>query len=311
VRLQFGGELPDYADGRFDSFAFLGIAKAGVRGMLSFFVLPRRDGIPLFLPYTAIGLAVVGALGWRGRPRAPLLALLVTGVVLTFGPRVPALPRVPLPYEWLAAVVPGFSAMRAPQRFGALATLAVVPLAAFGLAWGRAWLRATRPGSRWAAALTGAALVAFLLEVTPSALATRTVPVGAAVPAVDRHLARHGDGGSVLYLPFSQRWLFRESDFMYRSIFHWLPIVNGYSPYPPASYQRIAALAEGLPDPAALDALLAAARPRWVVLLPHQLEADERARWEAVLATRLRLDRRFERALLYEAPAAPAHGTVR
>jgi hypothetical protein len=30
-----------------------------------------------------------------------------------------------------------------------------------------------------------------------------------------------------------------------------------------------------------------------------------------VLATRLRLDRRFERALLYEVPAAPARGTVR
>jgi hypothetical protein len=259
----------------------------------------------LFLTTTAIVLAGVGAVACRGRPRAPLLALLGTGIILTFGPRLPAFPAVPLPYEWLATVVPGFSAMRAPQRFGALATLAAVPLAALGLAWGRARLRTVRRGSWWAAALTGAALVAFLLEVTPPALATRTVPVGAAVPAVDRHLAGHGDGGSVPYLPFSERWLFRESDFMYRSIFHWLPIVNGYSPYPPASYRRIAALAEDLPDPAALDAVLAAAHPRWVVLLPRQLAAGERARWEAVLASRLRLERRFERALLFEAREAP------
>lgn len=301
VRLQLGGELPDYADGRFDSFAFLGILKAGVRGMLSFFVLPRRDGIPLFLTYTALGLAAAGTVCWRGRPRAPLLGLLATGVVLTLGPRAEALPGVSLPYEWLAAVVPGFSAMRAPQRFGALATLAVMPLAAFGLAWGRARLR----GSPWAAALPLAVLLGFLVEVAPGELATRTLPVGESVPAVDRHLARYGDGGRVLYVPFSERWLFRESAFMYRSIFHWLPVVNGYSPYPPASYRHVAGLAERLPDPAALDAVLAAARPRWVVLLPQQLPAQDRARWEAVLGARLRLARRFERALLYELPAAP------
>ena len=304
LRLQLGGELPDYAGGRFDSFAFLGLLKEGVRGTLSFFVLPRRDGIPLFLGWTAIALAVVGAAAWRGRPRGPLLAVLASGVLLTLGPRVPSLPNVPLPYEWLATVVPGFSAMRAPQRFGALAALAVMPLAAFGLAWGRARLTARRPRPAWGALVALAALLGFVLEVAPGPLATRPMPVGDAVPAVDRHLAQHGDGGSVLYVPFSEGWLFRESAFMYRSIFHWLPIVNGYSPYPPASYRQIATAAEGLPDPAALDAVLAAARPRWVVLLTNQLADADRARWQATLEARLRLVRRFERALLYEAPGA-------
>jgi hypothetical protein len=148
-------------------------------------------------------------------------------------------------------------------------------------------------------------VLGFVVEVAPGELATRTLPVGASVPAVDRHLARYGDGGRVLYVPFSERWLFRESAFMYRSIFHWLPVVNGYSPYPPAAYRHVAGLAERHPDPAALDALLAAARPRWVVLLPQQLSVQDRTRWEAALGARLRLARRFERALLYEVPAVP------
>jgi hypothetical protein len=43
---------------------------------------------------------------------------------------------------------------------------------------------------------------------------------------------------------------------MYHSIFHWRPLVNGYSSYWPAGFPQRMALAARLPDPAALDELV-------------------------------------------------------
>ena len=300
--LQHSDALPNYGDSRFTSLAFLSLMTEGVAGTLAFFVLPKDGGIPLFLTYTALVLATVGVTTWRRPPRGSLLALLLTGVVLALGPRAASFPSIPLPYEWLQTIVPGFSAMRAPQRFGVLATLAVAPLAGFGLARLRQRL-ATRPGGTllgWAVA--GALLAAFALEVTPPGLSVRKQVVGRFVPSVDRHLSEYGDGGAVLYLPLRAHQLFRESAIVYRSIFHWLPVVNGYSSYPPATYRTIAEATARLPAPDALRDVLRLARPRWVVLLPNHLPPGEREQWQTLLDAELRLVRRFNRALLYEVP---------
>jgi hypothetical protein len=42
---------------------------------------------------------------------------------------------------------------------------------------------------------------------------------------------------------------------MYRSIFHWRPLLNGYSSYWPIGFPERMALAQKLPDPEALEAL--------------------------------------------------------
>src|SRR4029453_589142 len=74
---------------------------------------------------------------------------------------------LPLPYRWLMETVPGFAAMRAPQRFGAVVTVAVAALAGLGLALARRRL-AGRP--RAAALVALLAVVVTLGEAWPRGL---------------------------------------------------------------------------------------------------------------------------------------------
>src|SRR6185503_18064616 len=100
---------------------------------------------------------------------------------------------LPLPYALLARVLPGFSAMRAPQRLGVLVTLAAVSLGALGLAHARGWLH-RRGFGRVASALPVLVVAAGLLEATPRALRTVGMEVGAHAPPAYQWLAAHGDG---------------------------------------------------------------------------------------------------------------------
>jgi hypothetical protein len=300
LRLQRAGLLPAYDAPAQTSLALLGMLKHGVAGLSSFFVWPRRDGIPQFLGWTVLALAGVAVLR-PDAPRGALAALLATGVVLSLGPfaLVPGgHGRVPLPYRLLQTIVPGFSAMRAPQRMGVIATLAATALAGLGLARLRAALAARgRQRAATAVAIGVAALV--LLEAHVSGLDVRGMRTGDAVPAAYRWLVAHGDGGALLELPLRRADLQRESLYMYYSTFHWLPIANGYSSYPPPSWIALADAAASLPSAEAVDAVLAPGE-RWVLFHRDGVSADEAPRWNAALSARLRRVEDFGDAVLYE-----------
>lgn len=300
LRAQALGIVADHRRQGFVSLAFVRAAFDGVSGTLGRYFWPRRDGIPLYLGLLPLALAAAGAALHRGPPRIALLLVAASGFILSLGPSAAtAFGTVPLPYRLLAEVVPGFSAMRAPQRFGALVTLAVAGLAGLGLAALRARLRA-RGRPRLARALALAAVAGLCLEVRPRGLATTTMPTGAAVHPVYRWLAAHGEGGAVVELPMARDQLYRHSLAMYHSIFHWLPIANGYSPYPPPSFRAAFAAAERLPDPAALRELFAHAPVRWLVVHRSWIEPATWAAWRATLESELRLVRDFGEVLLFE-----------
>jgi hypothetical protein len=287
--LQRSGALPDYGEKDFTSLAFLSMLHQGLRGVLSYYVTPRRDGIPNFLGYTLLALVAVALVVHRRPPRSALVAAGMVGVVLSLGPflYLPyGIPELPLPYYWVAGIVPGFSAMRAPQRFGALATFAAAALAGLALAA----LRRRLARYRWAAAaLPWLAVAALLYEATPRGLRPVSQPVGDAIPPAYRWLAAHGDGGPLLELPPNRLDHHRESVFLYYSTFHWLPIANGYAAYPPQSYRDIMEIAGRLHEPGALEALLARVRLRWILLhrrdnpyLPPEYEGTLRAKLKTV-----------------------------
>jgi hypothetical protein len=248
----------------------------GLGGLLGNYLVPGRDTFPHFLTYTALGLAAVALLRRPGHPRAALVAVAVGGIVLGLGP-VLFTPWgvVPLPYQLFVETVPGFSAMRVPYRFGALASLGVVSLAGLGLAALRRLLR-DRGRTRVAAVLPVLMIAAGLAESTPHDLRPAPMAVGDGVPAAYRWLAAHGDGGPLLELPTRPGGPVRESLAMYYSTVHWLPIVNGYTAYPPRPYLEIMKAARHLPAPAALAAILARARLRWILV--HR-DAIPEARW--------------------------------
>ncbi|MGH2543484.1 MAG: hypothetical protein ACRDIB_11825, partial [Ardenticatenaceae bacterium] len=112
-------------------------------------------------------LLLAGVAVWRGGGRRPLwVALALVGFFLSLGPTLTIRAGEPtgiaLPYRWLWAHGPGFSAIRAPVRWAVLVTLALSVLAAIGVA-----------RLRW----KGAALVALVLVVVEFAVVPlRVVP---------------------------------------------------------------------------------------------------------------------------------------
>lgn len=305
VLLQRSGALPDHTQDSFNSLAFWAVLKFGISGLMGWFFLPRRDGIPQYLTATAMLLALIALGLHRRKPRGALVATAVAGIVLFFGPSVPNPwspgASIPLPYRLLASIVPGFSAMRAPQRFGCLTTLAVVALAGLGLAALRARLVAT--GRRRLATVLPFVLVAvFCVEVRPRGLRALSVPTEGSTPAADAYLREHGDGGAVLNLPFNRHQLYQESAYLYESIFHWLPIVNGYAAYPPTAYVEVGDVAFTMPSPEALRDILARVDVRWVVLHLAQVPPLWRPAWRAPLDAALVRVGEWPDAILYEVP---------
>ena len=69
---------------------------------------------------------------------------------------------------------------------------------------------------------------------------------------------------------------------MYRSIFHWRPLLNGYSSYWPAGFGERMFLASRLPDPEALATLRHETRLETIVVHFDDLGASERAAWHAI-----------------------------
>jgi hypothetical protein len=181
------------------------------------------------------GLAVLGL--WRARqsdarPVAAAAALLVlVGVVLSLGPE-----GVRPLYSWVADVVFGFQAIRAPARFAVVAMAGLCLLAGLGVA--RSNLRGP---------LVAALGVVMMLEYA-------NLPLGfVAAPPVSTEAGRWLQSapapGAVLYLPLA---VDREnSPFMVQSLEHGRPIVNGYSGQRPSFFTS---LVDAFADPESVEA---------------------------------------------------------
>ena len=190
--------------------------------------VPREaeDERSLFPGATAIVLGIVGLVA-AARNRAGNVAIFGVLALLAFevstglnGWLYPVLLELALPLRGL----------RAPARFGVLFLLCVAVLSAYGLHWmfGRARLRSV------AAAV---AICLCLGEYWSAPVASREVPIQPL--RVHQWLATQPDG-PILELPVPQPstlWLY-EATYEFLSIYHWRPLVNGYSGYAPDDYLR-------------------------------------------------------------------------
>lgn len=151
-------------------------------------------------------------------------------------------------YPWLHRWVPMFQAVRVQAHLGQFVLAMIAILAAFGIShlaqrWGQA---------RW----WPAAAIAAIVVVNAEAL---RAPVGyvwfEGVPDVYDALAAE-PGAVVVELPFPipQQW-FLNGPYMVNSTRHWKPMLNGYSGFRPASYERSYEAARQFPSPDSLIAL--------------------------------------------------------
>lgn len=158
--------------------------------------------------------------------------LVALGIAGSFGPAGPVVPALTIVFPFL------FSGIRAFTRFGMVAQVGFGLLAAAGAA---ALLERAR-STVVKASLAGALVLGIACDVRQTVrLTARPDPPES---PVERFLARSNTGGPILHLPITlaaadARWVFA-------SVAHFKPVVNGYASYlPRRSKELAAALAAG------------------------------------------------------------------
>lgn len=216
----------------------------------------------------AWSLAFFGILQWkRWKPTLALLAIGITGFVLSLGPEQNFGDiAVTMPYRWLYEWTPGFDgAMRALARWGVLVLFATAALAGFGFHQ----LTLMRGQRRVAlAAIIAMLAVGWLYleyDKSPVRLMTGTL-IREPVPPVYTWLKTQPDG-AVLELPIGDDGIGRARDvwYQYYSLIHRHRIVNGSLAIAPRTYAEVMERADHFPSADAID-LVRALDIRYVIL---------------------------------------------
>ena len=215
------------------------------------------------IPVLAAAGALLGLTTARYRALTAAFGLLVLlGCLLAMGPFASLLGlKISLLHDLAARLVPGWSALRVYGRFSIAAWLALSLLAALPFARGVRWLGPHRTPL----AIVAALLVASLTW-SASRIEIRTLPPPdtARGLAAYRWLAERDDGDPVLEWPMQFGRV--DSEYMYLSSLHWLPLVNGYSGHRPPSNELMASLAACLPEPLAARSLVQLNVARWLIV---------------------------------------------
>jgi len=184
----------------------------------------------LFPGVVGFALALV-SLAWRPRRVVWIyFALMLLAVELSLGLN-GAL------YRWLYDHVFAFRGFRAPARFAILACCAMAVLAGFGI---RYLQRLAGPSPSRKLLLMGTVLIALVLESGSAPMILAPQPT--IVPPVYRFL-RTLKRSVIIEFPSDA-----VTTYMFWSIFHWHPLVNGYSGYMPGDVVDTMALMQTFPD---------------------------------------------------------------
>jgi hypothetical protein len=268
-----------------------------------------------------------------GAPTAaptPLLVLIVAGAVsmLAAGRTAPTRRAWAHVAFWTAVGVamslkpsslPVLEMLRVPARVGVAGLIGVALLA--GLAFTECARRLSRVGRPAPLALAVLVLVSAYGEFThgladPGFRRPPLPPYGLVrMQTLDAPLAAALGRfpGPLLEIPVGEgvRSARLNARAMYRSIFHWHPLVNGYDGYYPAAFPRRMALASQLPDPGAVRALSETTGLAMILVNMEDLPPGSRDPWrllaEAGGRDDLRLLARSESELLF-AVTSPTTG---
>jgi hypothetical protein len=218
--------------------------------------LPERYPNPLFPGTAVLLLAAIGLATARGRPVAAIVAVGLTGFILSFGLSLSVAGReIPLPYALLYDYLPGARGLRDVARFGVLPLLALAVLAAAGLGWVMDRLTAvarsvsteappaTGAWRRWAAlGLASLVSVVTLVELASGSVRATPVERDAATMAPYAWLASQPPGLVMEFPADGVRGnVTRTTRYMYNSSYHWQPHLLGYSGFvPPLHYELVA-----------------------------------------------------------------------
>jgi hypothetical protein len=266
---------------------------------------------PLSMPSLAFVLpAIVGLLslrGWRGSAgeAAAIRHVVVwaaVGIAISLPMRVAifgydcTLPHLLLLHRWL----PFAGVLRVPERLRVTALIAIALLVGLTFAELLRQLGLTRGRAAWRRLLSGAVAVMIAVVMYRQYATTIGQPdaYGRRLPTRYQLRRPPGDspvlqvlretGGPTIEVPLPWIWPMTptaHAPAMYRSIFHWQPLVNGYGSYWPAGFPERMRLAARLPDPVALRALRRETGLEFILARVHdrlpidESLAKERAPW--------------------------------
>lgn len=207
----------------------------------------------LFPGLFLVSFAVVGLFERRfGRIRWTLLAIVVTGFILSLGFSTPVFGRdISLPYRLFYDWLPGFRAIRVPARFGHLALVGLGGLAGLGLNLGWQYLKTLIDEHNWQFAWVGV-IVAGLALIWADTSTTMNLPPPLPVdnPRPDYvYLDEHP--GTMLEMPMGEGPVASAWPNFW-STKHWNPVVNGFSGIVPPTYDLLRERSRQIPDPEAI-----------------------------------------------------------
>lgn len=182
-------------------------------------------------------------------------------------------------YPWLYAWMPGYHGLRVPSRFAGIFLLMLSVAAAFGLA--RVLARLT-PVPR---ALV-AGVVLLIVSVEYLTIPVPLAPLSPEVPAVYDWLRRQPPVPiAEAPLPSLSALPGYDSIYQYWSIFHWRPLVNGYSGFYPPQYLSVVDAMDSFPDDTTID-ILRVRGARYLLVHGRFYRPDAYARVVAALDAR-------------------------
>ncbi len=197
---------------------------------------PERALFPGAAPLVLGALGLMPPLGSVQVAYAAGLAVSVDGTLGLNGATYPYL------YRWFATI----RGLRVPARFVALVSLTLSIFAGFGA---RRVLRRCRPGVPAHAVFAGLVGV-VIVDAWP---ALNLIPAFREPPAV-YEVVKNTPGAIVAEFPVPYDEI-QNIPYMYFSLWHWAPLVNGYSGFIPESYAELAKEIATFPQAAAIDAL--------------------------------------------------------
>jgi hypothetical protein len=233
------------------------------------------------------------ARGWTHGALWTVTGLVASTRALDVGGSVVVLPH----YVVLGRLLPAVNALvRDSQRLG------VVALIGFAILTGMAFARCADTVARGRTPVSAALALGFaatLYVLRPLPLGPRVLTTQPAMALRSHVLDGLDERGPVLELPVGEEatdlpWpasmtpIFASARYqaraMFRSIFHWRPLLNGYSSYWPSDFPERMALARRLPDPESLHTLRATTGLETIVVHTEDVKPAARAVWLALAA---------------------------
>ena len=202
---------------------------------------PERALFPGVTPLVLTGLGLASPLG-------PVRLAYAAGMVFSLDM---SLGMKGVLYPFLYELFPPLRGLRSPARFSVVMAISFVVLGAYGVR--RLLARARTPRAR--SAIFAALVASVVIDLWPT---FDLRPVWASPPPVYDTLAGRTDVVLAEYpfdIPFPL--VTSEVPYLYFSIWHGLPMVNGYSGFSPPEYDAMIKAARSFPDDAALAALRA------------------------------------------------------